>query len=164
MSGADWPVDTTKVLAHWVAGDAFTEQLVDWATRALTAGHDSPALRELASTDLEESPRLEGISETFQRALDDLGIAMPEKQDHLRRYLHLIAKQIVEGTVDPRSGVEEIHLRVLTPLEHPQDLMSWCYLWEGNDARCTRPLEEGEVGGAILGWARLWCERESDRP
>jgi hypothetical protein len=39
-----------------------------------------------------------------------------------------LAREIVEGTVAPRAQVDRIHREVLSPLNHPKDLMVWCYV------------------------------------
>ena len=118
---------------------------VEWAVTALTEGFDSPSLRILAGADLDGSPSPFETSPLFRAALTELGILLPELEVLARLYVREVARQVVGGTLEPRTAADLVHRRVVTPLEHPTDLMSWCYVWKGNSVDCSRPLDDEEL-------------------
>ena len=68
----------------------------------------------------------------FDRAASELRLEFPaSKEARLRTYLSIIASEIVDGSRQPIDALDLIHAEVLGPLNHPKDLMAWCYLWEG---------------------------------
>lgn len=70
----------------------------------------------------------------FWRSLEELGTPQERSPEILlRRYARELAGQILSGRLTVKQGLGLIHRRVVGPLEHPWDLMPWCYLWEGND-------------------------------
>jgi hypothetical protein len=64
----------------------------------------------------------------FQQALDELGCRVPSEDDVVRLYVAGVARWILDGDLSPREGASKIHEDVLTPLNHPRELMDWCYL------------------------------------
>lgn len=112
-------------------GTLAAKDLVDWAVGALSEGMDTPAIRQLAGMDL-EGPRLTAAAmPQFRRALQELGIPVPAPDAAAREYVRVLVEDIVEGRVTPQPQVERIHKEIVTPLDHPKDLMVWCYLSSG---------------------------------
>ena len=123
---------TVELLVRDADGTATGGEFVEWAVQALVEGLDSPALRTLAG--LRDASRFEAKA-LFDRAANELGLAMPATRDALlRAYLRILAGEIVDGTREPGDALDVIHRDVLGPLNHPSDLMAWCFLWEGHDA------------------------------
>ena len=121
-----------ELLVRDAAGTSTGDDFVTWAERALVEGLDSPALRQLAGL---ERPARSDAKAMFERALGELGLAEPATRDALlRAYLAVLAGDILSGARQPAEALDVIHTDVLWPLNHPDDLMQWCYVWEGLDA------------------------------
>ena len=127
---------------------------IDWAVNALSEGFDTPALRRLAGLDLEGTAVAEDARAEWRAACVELEIQAPSKQGAVKAYVANLAREIVEGRIGPVAGAERIHAEVLTPLNHPQDLMAWCFLWEGLSPDSYRELEGVALDEAILRTAR----------
>lgn len=120
------------------ANDALTgDDLVSWALRTLEGGNESPSLSILAGLPARSSRA--DAEPYFDRVLQELQIAVPGKNLLLRQYVVAIAKQIVAGSINAQLALDEIHRRVVEPLNHPSDLSAWCYLWEGNSRDLSYP-------------------------
>ncbi len=122
------------LLARERLGALVAKDLVDWAVGALSEGMDTPALRHLAGMDLEGPPPTAAAMLQFRRALQELGISVPTPDVAAREYVRV--KEIV------------------TPLDHPKDLMVWCYLSSGLRPRGLStdrlPSRPSSVGGPTL--------------
>lgn len=82
-----------------------SEDLPTLAVDALVRGVDCPALRLLAGqapSDVRDSRDL------FDRALDELGIAIPTEQEALWKLVRFTCAQITSGAVSPFAGAEWI--------------------------------------------------------
>jgi hypothetical protein len=147
-----------ELLVRDAAGTSTGDDFVAWAERALVGGLDSPALRQLAG--LERPSRADARS-LFERAAGELGLAAPATNDSLlRRYLAVLAGDILDGTRQPDAALDVIHKHVLGPLNHPADLMEWCYVWEGLDsARGFASLSDAERDAAARALARRTLEQ-----
>jgi hypothetical protein len=129
MNERDLAHDAVELLAKALRGDPNGQELVEWATAALAAGHDSPALVILAGLDLDAPARLSEAVPIFRAALEQLRIPVPSGQEAiLRAHLQELARQISTGALSSREGVARIEREVVSPLGHPADLMRWCYL------------------------------------
>lgn len=50
-----------------------------------------------------------------------------------------------------------MHSAVVGPLNHPDDLMGWCYLWEGNPPDGTfEDLSDAEIESEARAFAAKW--------
>jgi hypothetical protein len=146
------PAGTIELLIGNANGSATGDDVVRWAMNALTAGFDSPTLRRLAG---EQSPRQPEAIAMFERAMQELGLKEPESNDALRReFLRIVAADIVNGARAPLAALDLIHQEVINPLRHPDDLMAWCYLWEGNDPKTFASLEDEAIEEATRALAR----------
>jgi hypothetical protein len=135
----------------------FAQDFIDWAVQALSRGCDSDTLRLLAGSDLGGLASGVEAEAMFRRCLDELGVNVPDRDALLRLYVGGIASDIVDGACFPEEGVERIHREVLTPFNHPTDLMAWCYLSDGVDPHSFRSLEGQSLTNAIREAARAWA-------
>lgn len=149
-----WPPSTWEVLVLLQGDQLLSTTAIAWATTALVAGFDSPSLRTLAGLDLEGQVNAADATPLVEAALSQLGIARPSFEEAARQYLREVAKAIVCGDLAPRPAAELVHRRVVSPLNHPEDLMPWCYVWEGNASDCSRSLKPHEEDAEIIKVAR----------
>ena len=127
----NFPRGTLELLVAIRQNRAPANDVANWAICALEDGYDTPALRLAASFHRDE---LASDAEPYVwRALGELGITPPSGEELLRAYADELALGILAGTREPMDTVELVHHRVITPLNHPDDLMDWCYIWEGNN-------------------------------
>jgi hypothetical protein len=136
--------------------ELLAESAVRWAVGALVEGYDVPSLRVLAGLDLTGWPNSFEAEALVEAALHELGIPEMDRGTRARLYVREISAAIIARELGPSEGVDLIHRRVITPLEHPADLQPWCYLWEGNSADCSGTLEDSERDAAILDYAALY--------
>lgn len=123
------------LLAYLLLDRLNGEQVYEWAVAALEAGFDTEALAILASMSLEYEPSLYDIKPYLTKALQELHIPEPVNQESvLRTYARSVAEDLASGQTPVRTALDEIHSVIVGPLNHPDDLMGWCYLWEGNSA------------------------------
>ncbi|MGW4699072.1 hypothetical protein [Streptomyces sp. NPDC004285] len=88
------------VEAAWLyrADQVCPEDLPMTAAQALARGMDTPALCELAGLPRRADPR--DIRDTFELALEELGIALPDHHLARRYALHRLATRFAAGEVD----------------------------------------------------------------
>jgi hypothetical protein len=81
---------------------------------------------------------------------------LPATEDALRRaYLTVLAGDISSGARLPSDALDLIHQEVIRPLKHPDDLMAWCFAWEGLDPeRGFASLSDAERDDAARALAR----------
>lgn len=138
---ATWSQSTTEIALLHHCGQPIGSAAVAWAVAALELEHDTPSLRILAGLDLFGEPSSTDASRLFAAALAELGIELPEHPVLARLYVRDIARAVLDGEIAPRDAADRIHELVITPLEHPPDLQSWCHVWEGNSADLSQLLE-----------------------
>ncbi|MFI6468569.1 hypothetical protein [Streptomyces sp. NPDC050538] len=102
-SEPDSPVHSTYpplVEAAWLyqADQVCPEDLPMTAAQALAAGMDTPILRELAGVPRHADPR--DIRDTFEQALEELGIDLPDHHLARRYALRRLATRFAAGEVD----------------------------------------------------------------
>ena len=102
----------TEWLARWETAEAECALLgtthVDLpgvAAEALTAGWDTPSLRELAGTVGADDRE---TRELFTQALDELGRSLPTEPEASARLVRRWSRAIVDGTVAPHMGARGI--------------------------------------------------------
>lgn len=134
-------------------GETPAEEMVDWAVLALQAGEDTPTLREIAGLAPGEVGVFE-IERYLTRAASELGIQTPTGDALRRAYIPVACRALLRGELSEREALERIHSRVVSPLGHPEDLMRWCYLWEGNGPDCE--FIKGSNAEYVLAEARRW--------
>lgn len=139
------PPKTSRLLAYLLLDRLYAEHVCEWAVAALEAGFDTEALAMLASMSLQREPSLYEVKPYLSNALQELQIPEPTEQEAvLRAYAKNLAEDMAAGQLPARAVLDEMHSVVVGPLNHPPDLMGWCYLWEGNsaDASFTQISEE----------------------
>ena len=83
------------------------------ATDALCRGVDSPALRVLAGLNPTEHPA--DMWQLFRKAVEEIGIAVPDEVSAARRVLRLHLRDIAEHRVAPAEGAGRIWADVQSP-------------------------------------------------
>jgi hypothetical protein len=106
---------------------------------------------------LERLPVYSEVEHWFLRSLAELQIAVPEERDVvLRGCVAEIAEDLASGRAAVDEALDTIHSCVVAPLGHPQDLMGWCFLWEGNSANGEGELPDSQREVAVRKFAREW--------
>ena len=117
-------MDTKRLIAELEFDSADPQVLVDWAVGQLLRGRDSRSLALLAGLMDPDRDEAEGL---FRTSIGELGIATPG-QSELRRYLvSCVAKDILQGQLDPREGcrrIHEVHVRAGRPMSEDESRMS----------------------------------------
>ena len=129
--------------------------MVDWATAALCAGLDSPALVILAGL-----PRASALSEAepwFVKTLDELGIKLPTAEEIRRAYVGVVSRAILAGTSEPGTALDLIHRHAVSPLGHPSDLNPWCFVWERLAPSDFHSLDATGVAQEARALATAWA-------
>jgi hypothetical protein len=116
---------TTRLLARRAMGVALQGQYIMWALSELQSGTDTKNVRILAG--LSAQSLWSEIDFYFLRALDDLGVCLPEPKVYLQQYLFQLAEQIVSGTMPALEGCCEIE-EIWRALDYPAHLNNWSYL------------------------------------
>ena len=147
------PSGTVPLLVRDASGVSTGDDFIDWAVQALVEGFDSPELRRLAG--LAGASRFEAKA-VYDRVAAELRLPVPATRDALlRAYLAVLAGDMANGTRPPGEALDVIHREVIAPLNHPSDLMEWCYVWEHLDpARGFASLSDAERDAAALVLAR----------
>jgi hypothetical protein len=159
MTTHDLTDDAVELLVKAARGVLHGQELVDWATKTLATGYDSPALVILAGADLDSVPIVSETLPLFVRALTELGVAVPADEDGLlRARAKTIARHILNGDVTPSQGVAMMEKEVVSPLGHPRDLMAWCYLSSDLHPETFDDLNEQELTDLVLRLARTTAE------
>jgi hypothetical protein len=131
-------------------------QLVDWAVAALEQEVESTALVWLAG--LPPSCTLSEASPLLDRALTELGVASPLDADLRRAYVGAMSRQLLADRITARVALDHIHQFAVSPLNHPPDLESWCFAWEGlDDSREYRIMTERETAERAHELATTWA-------
>ena len=101
------------------------DERIAWAVHALDLGAaPSPNLCTLALLSAERIPNSWQVDDLFRRSLDELGLARPAPEEHLRQHARDVAEGIVSGTVEPLEGVHVLHA-LSEALGYPEDLVPW---------------------------------------
>jgi len=144
---SNYSAELFEALIKWAADNVTGDDYVKWAIAALENGFDSPNLRILAGL---PSPAWRSDAEPYLfRALEELQIAIPNRDEVFREYAKEIARKIVNAEISPKEGAELIESRVVSPLNHPEDLIAWCYLSEGLDPKTYANLVRKNLDQAI---------------
>jgi hypothetical protein len=152
------PAGTAELFADLHLDRLSGEKICAWAVSALEAGFDTESLRTLAGMSLEVLPSFFEARPYFMRALQELQLSLPSnREEALRAYVRSVAQDLVVGRRAVESALQDIHSAVVVPLNHPPDLMGWCYLWEGNapDGAFAKMSDE-DLEQAAREFARTW--------
>lgn len=155
------PPKTEWLLAYLLLDRLDGAQVCEWAVSALEAGFDTEALRMLGGMSLQGDPTLYEAKPYLAKALQELGIPEPRNRESvLRAYARNVATELVSGEIGAQKALDDIHSVVVDSLNHPADLMGWCYLWEGNapDGSCAE-VSEQEFELEARAFAQSWLMR-----
>lgn len=126
------PPATHALLADLCLDDLTGSAACAWALAALEAGFDSPSLRILAGLSFGPSPTLYEARPYLDAALHELELPVNASRDEiLRAYARVLAEELLAEARPVDATLELMHRTVVSPLNHAEDLMGWCYLWEG---------------------------------
>ena len=157
------PPGTLRLLALRAFDNATAQDMVDWAVTALAGGWDSPSLRILAGLDLGELPSVFEANPYLDRALHELGFEVPDHEVVVRDYVDQLAAEIAGGRLNPKDGVDLIHLVAVSPLSHPPDLQPWCDLSDGLDPHVRAPVDLSALDDLIRSYAHEWVRQHGIR-
>lgn len=146
-------------LVLWALARLPSENLPRVACEWLANGLDSSALRELAGI---SSPIMSDVGPLFKRALAELSIVPPKKDDALWFLARYHSTRIVDGVVTPYEGARRIWWEVSNELETPsqlllsfvgaaselEDLPERTAQYGHDRKKCARELEEGIIESA----------------
>lgn len=144
---ANRPPGLTELWLTHLVGRATGSEFADWAVGALETGFDSPNLRILAG--LGSSAVGSEAEFYFHRALREQQIEIPSEKEIIQDYVREISRKILADEISPERGADLIHSRVLSPFNHPADLLDWCYLSEGLHPQNFGQLVGDELDEAI---------------
>lgn len=113
-------MDLSLTLALWALDRLSSDQLPLVAADWLSEGRDAPALRELAGI---QSPAMSEVGPLFSRALSELRLIPPAKEEALGLLGHHYAQQIVEGVVSPYEGARMIWWQVANSMDRPSEIL-----------------------------------------
>ena len=100
-------IETYKTLGLVSMCSGGSEFKIKWAMSLLEQGVETENLAVLA-TMLKPVNEFEG-DEYFDKVLGELSIIRPSKQDSIEGYAKVLAKEVVEGQLQPESGVTMIY-------------------------------------------------------
>ena len=126
------PPGTRKLLADLCAERLSAPDAGRWAVSALEAGFDTPSLRILAGTSLDRGASFFEVRPHLDGALRELDVpARADRGEILRAYARVLAEELLAGLRPVDATLELMHDTVVSPLNHAEDLMGWCYLRDG---------------------------------
>jgi len=107
------------------------EQLGDVGVALISAGHDTPAVVELAG--LDHSATWREVGDVFERALREVHIEVPSERDAAYLVAVLAAEDIVSGRLTPYEGAARIAYLAYHAASQSEDLSPfyyWADEWE----------------------------------
>lgn len=110
-----------RLMADVWTGKSASSTLVDWATDQLVAGKDSPALRILAGLGRADSRE---VRDYFPKALAELGIPFPNKDDCLIYYCGDVARDVIKNSISPLKAFGVLW-QITDELNYPDELCCW---------------------------------------
>lgn len=147
-----WPPQTLDLLVRIESETVTGNNYVDWALEALAAGFDFPAMRRLAGLTSQPHLSLSDTEPEFRAAAREIGLPELPREDLLLAFLDESARRIVEGATNLDEILHHIHDMVIDPLDHPEDLMPWCYARGRLQTDDAEPLDDDGVR------ARKWLD------
>ena len=157
MPPSGWPPRTVEILAFRVLELASGGALAEWAVTALEAGFDTPALRKLAGFEEGRAASVWKAIPVFEAAMQELGVPSLDWKTVLLRYLDVLAEELTRASDNVDNILGLIHGRIVSPLDHCDEVRAWCLLSEHLDPVTCEEVDEP----AIREFARKWL---ADRP
>jgi hypothetical protein len=131
--------------------------LVDWATVALVAGEDTPALVTLAGLDRDASV-FEAMP-WLDKTLTELGLDPMPDSDLRRAFVGAVSRSLLDGRINAEQALDQVHKHAVSPLGHPDDLAAWCFVWERLSPGDFRTLSPTQVDVEARRLAAEWGSR-----
>ena len=103
-----------------VVGRMESERIPGFAAEWLTDGFDSPALRTLAGV---ESPIMSEVAPLFRKAMHEIGVDIPTKDEALMMLARDYAGRIIAGSLTAHAGAGLIWWHVTNEMERPNHLL-----------------------------------------
>ena len=119
------PPGTRRLLADLCLERVNGPDTCRWALSALEAGFDTPSLRILAGMSCDSALPLAEVRPYLDTALSELNLDVSSRGEVLREYARAVAEELVAGTRAIEPSLDEIHRAVVSPLNHPADLLGW---------------------------------------
>src|SRR5256885_8489053 len=103
----DWSSDvcSSDLIAYWRTELLRSDELPNIASSWMANGLDSPSLRELAGV---LHPEMSDVEPLFKKAIMELNIELPTKDEALITIARHYASQIVNQTITPYEGATKI--------------------------------------------------------
>ena len=117
-------MDLRTLQARWRLEMIAPEEMPDFATRLLELGADSPALVELAGL---LRPTFWEVSPVVERLFEEAQMSPISREEALWRIAYSAAREILDGTVTPRSGAGVLW-KICSALGMPESLRYFVYL------------------------------------
>jgi hypothetical protein len=131
--------------------------MVDWATDALVAGADTPALGILAGLDRNTS--VFEAAPWLDKSLAELKVPPPSPVQLRRAFVGAVSRALMAGKITSDAALDRIHQHAVTPLGHPHDLAAWCYVWERLAPTDFRELTPADVDREARELAAKWARQ-----
>jgi hypothetical protein len=147
-----WPPRTVEILALRTLELANGGGLAAWAVTALEAGFDSPALRKLAGFEEGRGASFWEAIPVFETALQELGVPSLDRKAVLLQYLEVLAEELTRTSDNVDNILGLIHVRIVSPLDHCDEVRPWCLLSDHLDPVTCEEVDEQ----AIREFARKW--------
>lgn len=106
--------------ALFVVGRMESDRLPGLAAGWLADGLDSPSLRALAGAEL---PIMSEVAPLFRKALHEIGVDIPTKDEALMMFARDYAERIVAGSLTAHAGAGLIWWHVTNEMERPSQLL-----------------------------------------
>ena len=117
-------MEIVELLGKRALGRDRPEDYISWAEEQLVAGVDSENLPILASMDFAKPIDPVEVRECFRQVVTELGLDWPETEDCIKQYADIVCRQLVDGSMDCRTGVE-----ILAGLYGASDYKEYLYLY-----------------------------------
>src|ERR1043166_2761635 len=144
-SAAALPPEIRALLANLWLGIAEPRCLVDWATDQLVAGQDSPHLRILAGLNGNDREEIQAF---FAKALTDLGIPLPDREQCLIYRCGDVARDILKGAISPLTAFNLLG-QITMEVKYPAVLRCWTQLETDLEAMDDAEVPVAEREGAV---------------
>lgn len=98
-----------EFFSKYIFGLVLDEDVPSVAANALVEGHDSPSLRMLAGIGLSD---VDSVRQLVYKSMKELGIPVYSKEQAGLVLAHAIAKDVVDGRLDPYEGAKRIWIDI----------------------------------------------------
>jgi hypothetical protein len=147
------------IIAQFELGKATIHDLSDWATEILLQGKDTRAVVLLAGITQAESDEIYPL---LHKIADDLGVQFPSAEKIKLAQARLIARDIVEGRVEPNDGCDQI-AEINGALGWPDELIEFAALAHEQTGHESLGITKENVRPHIINAAKKLVAKEIDQ-